>query len=556
MSFFNSLKVPKPRRSTFNLSYKNLLTTDFGNITPFAIWETLPGDSFRVSSEVFVRLAPMMSPVLSNINLKIEYFFVPTRLLWDLWPDFITGGVDGSKSFPTPKLGQAVVNSFTAAGIAGESITSFTAKGTVAHYLGCPVMKDAVQSDGIMNILPVLAYNKVINDYYIDENFEINSTNNMPYRFDKWIGEMGATQILNVPNGTQGVGIQWNFYQIYNRYYKKDYFTSALPWAQRGPEAVLPFDVPSNTSIFGYSTGSIIGTSEFSTGNAIVSKSNNSYRLTDSSGNVLGMSVDVNNGLNSFLNNSAPSVNEIRRTFAVQDFLERSARFGSRLIEQIFGHFGVKSSDARLQRSEFIKGFTVPVLVSQVLQQSETTADSVLGSMAGHGVSASNNKSFKYYCEEHGYILGLVTPVTESYYYQGIPRWLTRSDRFDYAFPEFDNLGEQSILRQELFYKVGESSKNNEVYGYTPRYADYKSRYNEIHGDFQDSLRQFTTARSIEKGAYLNPLLLKQLGGYLNHIFAVSGSDHFWMEFYNKCHVKRCLSYYGTPSALHSHPWL
>lgn len=490
----------------------------------------------------------MINPVLSNINLKIEYFFVPTRLLWDKWSDFITGGEDGTAN-PTPPImfpdrfkgnSSTVINEF------------FKTPGSLFDYMGIGYQDGTMTGgtgDQSFSALPFLAYNRIINEYYRDENLITVK------RFDR-------VENNNWTSNSQ----ELSDYILFNRAYKKDYFTSALPFAQRGPSIELPFDfskvrlaqnlrttgdvyIDNNASpLTGSASPLVIGNS--------LSPSNPGLRVKSSDSLYTPAHLSADNFSITGLP-SGPTINEVRRSFAIQRFLEASARGGSRLIEAIAAHFGVKSSDARLQRPEFLYATTVPVMISQVLQQSQTTDGdngSPLGSMAGHGVAAVSSKSFRFYSEEHGFIIGLVTAMPQSFYFQGTHRMFYRRNKYDYAWPELSHLGEQPVYRYELFNSNVNLTKVNgdyPVFGYTPRYSEYKFMNNSLHGAFRTTLFNYTTARKLDQ-ALLNSSFISCYPDDINHIFAVesSGYDHFWMEINNIIYAKRCLPYYGTPSAI------
>lgn len=562
MRLFSTVKVPKPKRSNFNLSHTNLLTTEFGRLTPFLLLECLPGDSFRISNNMFTRLAPMVSPILSNIDIKVEYFFVPNRLLWSEWETFITGGPDGDQVPVLPALTGGLVS--RCADYKLETVNTpkkVLGLKTLMNYLGYPFSQDSPSNHenkwssdtptGVTNILPLLAYNKIVNDYYIDQNLEL--VDNKPRRLDFWDTDPDTGYPKSV--------FYSDTFQLYYRNYRKDYFTSALPWTQRGPNVVLPFDGGERVAvkvdtlsahhkpslIYGINerptegSNLQVGSADAISPNALVQNDNGNKRYVG----IYNPDQYVD------ISGTAPTINELRRSFSVQRWLEASARGGSRLIEQILVHFGVKSSDSRLQRSEYLSGSSTPVLISQVLQNSASQESSALGSMAGHGVSAVNQKSFRYYCQEHGYIIGLLSVVPQTYYYQGLHRTFSRQDKFDFAWPEFGHLGEQPIYNSEI-YLTDDVADWHTVFGYTPRYSEYKFMNNTIKGDFQFSLDQFTTARMFGNLPQLNASFNHIEPSDINHIFAsTDGSfDHFWIAVFNNVKVKRCLPYYGTPSSI------
>nr|WDY38272.1 major capsid protein [Rattus norvegicus microvirus] len=539
MSIFSSIRVAKPKRSNFDLSHDVKLTTEFGRLTPFMCMEVMPGDTFKVNSQVFARMAPMLAPIMSRVDLYTHYFFVPNRLLWDKWEEFITGGVDGTK-FPQPpyvKVGDLYqTDQQTKSNLAGAS--------SLGDYLGLPFGNDMpCHYDLQVSALPFLAYQRIYDDWYRDQNLEDEQIQG-PYS--------GAADTLPLFN--QGkIGV------VRTRAWQKDYFTSALPWAQRGPEVVLPIEAGvSDVTIKDSAVGQeVVWQSTASKNQNLIVTANDQLQVTDERGENFGAIIDptpyqVEDRV------IGPTINEFRRTLAVQKWLEASARGGARLIEQIFSHFGVKSSDARLQRAEFLGGGKSPIMISEVLQNSQTTVGdngSPLGDMAGHGVSAQANHGFKRFFEEHGYVIGIMSIMPKTSYQQGVHRMWTRVDKFDYAWPEFAHLGEQPILQREIDADNTTDVNNlNNVFGYTPRYAEYKYCPSSVHGDFRTNLNFWHLGRIFadDLPPKLNMEFIKPDLDELNRIFAVKSAngekvDHFWIQIFNNVRAKRPLPYYGTP---------
>lgn len=300
--------------------------------------------------------------------------------------------------------------------------------------------------------MPFRAYQLIYNEYYRDQNL---------------IDEIAISRSSGnaVVSGSTVNTYQNQIWRLRKRAWQKDYFTSALPWAQRGPSA----DIPMSGRI-AVKAGPHASQVSVQNGNLVSTVPNNSEVFAD---------VDASN---------LGTINELRRAYRLQEWLEKNARGGARCVEQILSHFGVKSKDSRLQRPEFLGGNRSPIMISEVLQQSQTSQDSALGTMAGHGIGANSGAPWSRFFDEHGLVLGIMSVTPKPAYMQGLPRLFSKFDKFDYYWPEFAHLGEQEIKNKELFYDSSDSQRNDETFGYTPRYAEYRYVPNTVHGDMLTSL--------------------------------------------------------------------
>ena len=251
---------------------------------------------------------------------------------------------------------------------------------------------------------------------------------------------------------------------------------------------------------------------------------------------------------------TAASINELRRAFRLQEWLERNARGGSRYIEVILAHFGVQSSDARLQRPEFLGGSATPMSISEVLQTSNTaegptSADETpQGNMAGHAVSVGSSNRVAYKCEEHGYIIGIMSVMPKSAYQQGVPKHFTKFDKFDYFWPSFANIGEQAIQKKELYNDITDG-KNDETFGYTPRYAEYKYIPSTVHGEMRKSLDFWHMGRIFASRPELNQDFIEMDHTEVSRIFAVEAdSEDVYVYLHNHIKARRPMPYFGTPT--------
>ena len=408
MNLFNSIRVPRLRRNTFNLSHEFKFSGSFGKLMPILCQEVVPGDTFRVNSEVFVRMSPMIAPIMHRVNVYVHFFFVPNRLIWTEWEDFITGGEDGT---------DAPVSPYFLIPADRENLTTEILKqGGLADFLGVPVpTKDWTPTSGAefkFSSLPFRAYWKIWFDYYCDQNLISSDYKEV---FEDWWKTSGDDPYWPYPV----------LMDLANRCWEKDYFTSALPWAQRGDAVTLPMTGNADINFVNSTMPSIlhhVDGSDVSSG-AYVGSPNGVIGSVETGGNNYKQAaIDNSANLEVDLSNvNSATINELRRAIKAQEWLERSATGGARYIEQILAHFGVRSSDARLQRAQYLGGGVSPLRVSEVLQTSSTTGEpSPLGDMGGHAYSVGNTNRFKRFFEEHGFIIGIMSILPRSSYQQGL----------------------------------------------------------------------------------------------------------------------------------------
>ncbi|WNK13152.1 MAG: major capsid protein [Microvirus sp.] len=513
MKLFNSVQFNKPKRNKFDLSHERKFSMKMGTLTPFFVQEVIPGDSIRLNTEMFMRFQPMIAPVMHRIRTKTDLYFVPNRLIWDNWGKFITGGDLGTDNPIHPYIAYSEATK-----------ANFPLKG-LADYLGVPPLGTSTMNQTInISALPFRAYQLIWNEYYRDQNLQ-------------------AELDISKTDGNQDAisGQSTMLTTLRQRAWEKDYFTSALPWAQKGGSVASP--------VSGAVTPGTLQASEIRkvTDNTLAS----SGPLTSSLGqeNVNGNEPTYRSLTGEGSVEGEVNINELRRSVRLQEWLERNARAGSRYIESILAHFGVLSSDARLQRPEYLGGGVNPVVISEVLSTYQNADDTGYpqGTMSGHGISTGNITGFKRKFEEHGFIIGIMTVLPRTAYQQGLPKHFSRFDKFDYAWPSFAQLGEQEIKLKELYLDTA-ASNAEETFGYQSRYAEYKYAPTTVHGDMRTNLAFWHEGRIFQNKPVLNEQFIQADPD--KRIFAVTdqNEDEIICQLYNRVDALRPLPYFNTPT--------
>lgn len=494
-----------PKKSKFNLSHQFKFTTGMGRLIPVLCQDVVPGDHFTMSSNYVLRFQPLIRPIMHNVDVFLHYFFVPNRIIWDDWETFITGSVDGKYvGYETEIAG--IVSPFIQSGTGGFGLHS------LADYFGINPTCASLQSSA----LPFRAYAHIFNDWFRQEDIQD------PIEFSTASGQDTTTPTT-----------------VLKRNWNRDYFTTCLPYAQKGPpvsislgERAPVLGLGVNTAVTG--NPSVSQTYINSLGTTVVHSGVGAGSVGGSSaGNVFVMdtvttgAVSATNHPDIYADLSAAqglSINDLRLAFQIQRYLEKDARCGSRYVEFLLSHFGVRSSDARLQRSEYLGGKRAPVMFSEVLQTSSTDDTSPLANMAGHGFSASGSGVISRFFEEHGWVICLMSIMPRTGYQQGVPRQFTRTSRYDYLNPEFVHLGEQGVLNKELFLGATYSSTDDEqLFGYQSRFEEYRRIPSHVAGDFRTTLTEWHLDRLFTDRPSLNSTFLSSSPS--NRIFTVQSPD-------------------------------
>jgi hypothetical protein len=504
-NLFNSIKLTKPKKNVFDLTHDVKLSADMGNLTPILTMECVPGDKFDLSCESLIRFAPLVAPVMHRMDVTMHYFFVPNRILWENWEKFIT---DANSEHVMP---YSASNNFEAQ----YSANNGTCRKTM-DYLGVPPPPDSSTATNI-NMLPFAAYQCIYNEYYRDQNLIA------PVNYKLVDGDNGG---LGWPRFRELTSLR-------KRAWEHDYFTASLPFAQKGAAVDIPIGlVEGDLPVY-------LNSSNGTTLNGSPSSVN-----VGAQGGRTDVPADSLYADTSNATIEPTTINDLRRAFRLQEWLEKNARGGTRYIENILTHFGVKSSDARLQRPEYITGVKSPVVISEVLQtgQSDTTPQ---GNMAGHGISVTSGRAGSYFCEEHGYIIGIMSVMPKTAYQQGIPKTFLKNDSLDYFWPSFANIGEQEVQKQELY---AYTSNKTDTFGYVPRYAEYKYMPSRVAGEFRTPKLDFWhLGRIFETEPNLNETFVECKP--TTRVFAVEDveGDHLYCHVLNKIRAIRPMPKYGTP---------
>ena len=454
------------KRSKFSLSNYKLGSSSMGELVPVGLHEVLPGDSFQHATSVLLRCSPLVSPVMHPVHVRIHHWFVPHRIIWDGWEDFITAGpdgTDGESGFPVIAMPPST----------GASV------GSLADYLGV--------KPGVANLqvsaLPFRAYALIWNGWYRDQDLQAELT----------VSKASGT---DTTTSTSLQNVAW----------EKDYFTSSRPWAQKGPDVTLPLgdtaEVMRTNNAPGMGHLYKGGTNTLATASTAVK--------TDASSNLVvgtdGVSIDPNGSLYADLSTAtAVDVNDVRLAFALQRYEEARARYGSRYVEYL-RYLGVRSSDARLQRPEYLGGGKQTIQFSEVLQTGPDSGGGGVANLLGHGISAMRSNRYRRFFEEHGYVISMMSVKPKSIYVDGLPRTWNRRTKEDFWQQELQHIGQQEVLNKEVY--AAHSSPNG-TFGFQDRYDEYRRQESSISGEFRTTYDDWHFGRSFASDPSLNAAFVK-----------------------------------------------
>lgn len=528
-------------RSRFQRNSDNKTTFNTGDLIPIYLDEVLPGDTHEIDVACVMRMATPIFPVMDNAFCDFYFFFVPNRLLWEHWKEFMG---ENKETAWTPKTEYSIPQVTAPA--------EGWAEGTLADYLGLPTKVKGIS----VSALPGRAYGLIYNEWFRNQN----------------VTQPTLVEVTDATTTGKNDGSKTNDSAITLAKPLKaakvfDYYTGALPEPQKGEPITLPLSgnapiLPYEDDLKTVSQDDIYARQYTVTGNTYNAKFGLQYTQNVGTYRVQGVDTPAINGkekdhylMADLSSVNATTINQLRQAFQIQKLLEKDARGGTRYREVLREHFGVISPDSRMQIPEYLGGYRLPINVSQVIQTSSTDNTSPLGNTAALSVTTMNKPMFTKSFTEHGFIMGLAVVRTDQTYQQGIERMWSRTGRYDYYWPVLANIGEQAILNKEI-YAQG-SAKDNEAFGYQEAWADYRYKPSKVTGLFrsnaQQSLDAWHYAQDYNELPTLSTAWMEQGEAEMKRTLAVQSQPDFIADFYFMNKTTRCMPVYSIPGLIDHH---
>lgn len=531
MRQYDVVTTDPPQSNIFDLSHSRAYSTEIGRLTPILCIEAVPSDKFSIKIHNLIRFAPLISPFMGQMTCHTHLFFVANRLLWINWEDFITGfnKIDLAPNTSVPPFISLALD--------------LNLRGTLLDYMGLPVEDDS-SADLVTEIsaMPLMAYQLIWQQYYRNQHMSDQVVTS----------ELTDGEITNPLAATLGT--------LRQALYGNDLFTSCLPDAQLGPDVILPLGTtaPINAVL---STSPATNQQTFrSVTSPFGAQTSQTGVTTDAMGDIRTQPADTDMFLDlgdshevDLANATGATIIDFRRAKALQRYYELAMKGGNRYFEWLKVYYNVAYSNKSAQRAMLFGAQKQPVKVSSITQTAQpvdagTTPQTPLGTAVGEGISVGSGKTHSIYCEEHGFIIGIMYVAPRPLYQKGVNKMWIRKDRFDYHTPHLEHIGEEEVLKMEIF-SVNHFEDDFETFGYQTRYYSYKGHQDSVHGDFRASLDSYTLARKFASIPSLNETFVTIQTSDYDRLFALenpAGEDRLWCSTYLDIEAKRPMAIFAT----------